>query len=401
MRTRRADPIPTTTGPRTVNARIGLPLAATALITAASLTFGACGTEGASQDGAADEAPVVVLAPGDVATAGTDTVRPATVLTGTLHPYREVELRAQVPGVVVDLAVDRGDRVRKGQVLARVEAEGIRGQAESARAAVAAAEAGLALARKQLESARRLHDAGALSDLELQQAEAAHEAADAQLAAARAQAAGASESARRSLVTAPISGEVSRRSVSEGEAVQPSQPLLTVVNSVELELAGQVPVAEGTRLRPGMPVEFSVEGYPDRTFRGSVARVEPTADPGTRQLGVYVRLPNGDRSLVGGLFASGRILRGEEQEVVVVPVGAIREGSGGTHVLVVEDGRVCVTPVTVGARDASRGIVTVLEGLRGGEVVVVTPGEVDEGARVRIGGDPGESPGGGTGGEGR
>lgn len=370
----------TTTNPKgrrdTMTTRRG-----TFLLTAALLGAGCSNGEAPTQETLPQE---VALAPEDVATARIETMSAGTVVTGTLRPYLEVEIRAQVPGVVSDLRVDRGDPVSEGQVMARVEAEGIRGQAASARAAVASAEANLALALRQLESSRRLHGAGAMSDIELQQAEAAYEAAEAQLASARAQSAGATESARRSVVVAPIAGEVSARAVSQGEAVQPGQALLTVVNSSILELAGQVPVAEATRLRPGMPVEFTVEAYPGRTFAGSVARVEPTADPGTRQVGVYVRLPNEERSLVGGLFARGVILSGDPREVVVVPTGAVREEGGAAHVLVVAEGRAVTTPVTLGERDAARGVVAILSGLDGGETVVVAPGEVEEGAEVRI-----------------
>jgi multidrug efflux pump subunit AcrA (membrane-fusion protein) len=118
-----------------------------------------------------------------------------------------------------------------------------------------------------------------------------------------------------------------------------------------------------------------------------VARVEPVADPGTRQLGVWVRLPNDDGSLVGGLFARGRILTGEECEVVTVPTGAVRGTDADAHVLVVADGRVKAVAVTVGEVDASRGIATVTSGLVGGETVVVAPGTVEDGTPVKVGDD--------------
>src|SRR5690606_28311496 len=139
---------------------------------AAVMMMGACG--GAESPGAAaEETSAVLLAPEDVAEVRVDSIGAATVLTGSLEPWQRVEVRAQVPGVVLDLRVDRGDAVRAGQVLARIEAEGIRGQAEGARAAVAAAEANLALARRQYESARMLHEAGAMSDIEFEQTQAA------------------------------------------------------------------------------------------------------------------------------------------------------------------------------------------------------------------------------------
>jgi membrane fusion protein, multidrug efflux system len=305
-------------------------------------------------------------------------------VTGTLEPYRQVEVRAQVPGVVAELRVDRGDAVGSGQLLARIEAEGIRGQAASARAGVASAEANLALARRQLESARTLHAAGAMSDIEFEQAQAAFEAAQAQLAAAEAQAVGAGESARRASVSAPIAGEISDRTVSEGEAVNVGQALLTIVNSSFLELEGNVPVNDAVGIRAGMPVEFTIDAYPGRTFSGTVARVEPTADPGTRQVGVYVRLPNQDRGLLGGLFATGRILTGERQTVTVVPEAAVRGSGDGAHVFAIRDGRAVRVPVEVGARSESEGVIEITAGLEAGETVIVAPGAIEDGTEIRL-----------------
>jgi RND family efflux transporter MFP subunit len=286
--------------------------------------------------------------------------------------------------VLTDLRVDRGDAVGQGAVLARIEAEGIRGQAASAQAAVASAQAGVALARRQLESAEKLHAAGAMSDIEYEQVRTQYEAAEAQLAAARAQAAGASESARRATINSPISGEVSARSVSEGEAVNVGQTLFTVVDARTLELAGQVPVNRAVGLRAGMDVEFTIDAFQDRVFHGTVARIEPTADPSTRQVGVYVRLPNGDRSLVGGLFATGRIITGSTDETVVIPAGALRTEAGQPFVWVVRDGRATRQVVTPGVRDDARGVVQITEGLEGGEQIIAAPGEVSEGMQVRV-----------------
>jgi membrane fusion protein, multidrug efflux system len=350
--------------------------------TLAAVALTACGGGEASEVDTVDTS--VVLTQQDVAVAETRAVGAGAVVTGTLEPYRQVEVRAQVPGVVTALRVDRGDAVRAGQPLARIEAEGITGQAASARAGVAAAEANLALARRQLESARTLHDAGAMSDIEFEQAQAGYEAAQAQLAAAEAQAVGAGESARRATVSAPIAGEISDRSVSEGEAVNVGQPLVTIVNSSVLELQGSVPVNDAVGIRAGMPVEFTIDAYQGRTFSGSVARVEPTADPGTRQVGVYVRLPNADRGLLGGVFATGRILTGEQTTVTVVPQSAVRGAGADAHVFAIRDGRAVRVPVEVGARSEAEGVVEITAGLDAGETVIVAPGTIEDGTEIRF-----------------
>lgn len=349
----------------------------------AALSAACGGGEGAAA-GERDGPAPLVLQPTDVAEARRADLVSTVRLTGTLNPWRMVEVRAQVPGTLTSLRVDRGDHVRRGQVMGVIEAEGIRGGAAAARAQVAAAEANLALARRQLESARRLHGAGALSDIELQTAEAAFEAARGQLAAAEAQALGAAESAQRATLIAPVGGEVSSRMVTEGEAVNPGQPLLTIVNAERLELYGQIPVSEASRVRPGQPVEFTVTGYGPETFAGEVARVEPTADPDTRQVGVYLRLPNEGRRIVGGLYATGKVRTGVREDVVVVPGGAVRGEGEEPYVWVIRDGRLARQPVVLGVRDPEAGVVEVVSGLEGGERLLAVPGDVQEGAPVRM-----------------
>jgi membrane fusion protein, multidrug efflux system len=352
----------------------------------------ACGNGESAEAEAAVEEDAIVLSEGDVQVAQTSEVAGGVVLTGSLQPYRIVEVKAQVPGIIGSLAVDRGDAVRQGQALASIEAAGIRGQAAGARAGVAAAQAQLALAQQQLESARTLYEAGAMAQLDFRAAQAAHESARAQLAAAEAQSAGAGEQARRATVTAPLTGEVSERQVNGGEAVSPGQSLFTVVSTEFLELAGQVPVDQAARVRPGQPAEFSLTAYPGQTFRGTVARVEPIANPETRQIGVYLRLANQNRALVGGLFATGRVLGQAGQSAVVVPAAAVRGSGNASYVWVIEDGVVAKRPVVTGARDDERAMVAISSGLSGGEQVVVAPGELREGARVRVGAEPAPAP---------
>jgi RND family efflux transporter MFP subunit len=172
--------------------------------------------------------------------------------------------------------------------------------------------------------------------------------------------------------------------VSEGEAVNVGQALFTVVDARTLELAGQVPAAQAIGIRAGMAVEFTIDGIGGRVFHGTVARVEPTADPATRQVGVYVRLPNADRGLVGGLFATGRIITGSTSQAVVIPVAALREEGGQPFVWLVRDGLTVKQPVTPGVRDEARGVVQIVDGLEGGEQLIATPGEVVEGMEVRV-----------------
>lgn len=324
----------------------------------------------------------VLLSPADIAAAEVRTLRSGVALNGSLNPYRMTEVKAQVPGVVTTIAAEDGQEVRQGQVLARIEAQGITSQATGAQSSVAAAEANLALARRQFESARTLHTAGAMSEIDFRTAETQLQAADAQLAGARAQAAGATEQASRTSVVAPFDGRVSAKSVNLGEAVNPGQTLFTVVNSSTLELQGQVPVDQAARVSEGQPVVFTIDAYPGREFSGTLASVSPVADPATRQVGVVMRLPNENGQLIGGLFATGRVVTSVEEDAIVVPDVALRVSNGASFVWVIENGTIVRRPVELGMRDGEQGVVAITSGLAVGERVVAAPGEVAEGARV-------------------
>jgi RND family efflux transporter MFP subunit len=353
------------------------------VILVAALMLAACSGK-QEETAAAEEEKPLVLSDQDVASAQLASLSGGAVLTGSLQPAWIVTISAQVPGTVQRIAVDRGTSVREGQVLAVLQAEGIRGAAEGARAQVLAAEANQAVARQRLESAETLRKAGALSEIDYKAAAAGYEAARAQVAAARAQAAGAIEAAGSATVRAPMQGVINSREVDVGENVNPGTEMFTLVRSDELELSGQVPLEAAATIRPGQAVVFSLPAYPGREFRGSVARIEPMANPQTRQVGVYVRMKN-PGGIVGGQFATGRIVGQSTQESTVIPEAAVRGSGNDTHVLVIQNGRVAKRPITLGAADPSTGKVAVISGLQPGEIVITANSIIEEGARVQIG----------------
>ena len=366
-----------------------------ALAGVASLSLAAaCGKkDAAAADSTAGPAPIV-LSPQDIGTAESRMLGAAVLLSGNLDPAEIVQLKAQIPGTVAGVRVDRGSHVVRGQVLAVIEAQGIRSQAAGAQAQVAAARAQLAVAQQRLAASKRLFDAGAISAIEYRTAQANAEAAEAQVAAAQAGAAGASESAARATITSPISGTVSQRAVSGGEAVNPGADLFTVVNANELELAGQVGVQDAARVRTGQSVTFALDAYPNQQFRGRVARVDPTADPATRQVGIYVRLANPGNRIVGGQYARGRIETGGTTRSVVLPEAALtsRTGDSATAFVLVGN-KVSRRTVAVGARDEGSGLVAVQSGVNEGERYLINPStDIGDGTVVSIAGDKPASP---------
>ena len=371
------------------------PLAAALLFAVAAACSGSAGEQGSAaatpaQPTDSTRRQPTVLTPDDVAVATEGEIVSGIMLTGSLEPAERVTVTAQVGGTLGPLLVDRGTTVRRGQRITTIRAAGVRSQVAGAQAAVASAEANLVAARTQRDASQRLHEAGAISRLEAENAQAAYHAAEAQVAAARAQATAAGEQAGYTVVTAPIAGVVSDRPVESGEAVGDGDPIVTIVNTSVLELAGRIPVDEAGAVRPGQAVTFTLDAFPGREFRGSVARKDPAADPATRQVGVFVRLPNPRGEITAGQYARGRVTGRRVEGAVVIPVTAVQGSGDGAAVYVVAENRLTRRPVTLGVRDEGAGTVAVLSGLAAGERILARPApSVADGQPVVLSGEGG------------
>src|SRR3712207_738507 len=125
-----------------------------------------------------------------------------------------------------------------------------------------------------------------------------------------------------------------------------------------MRLEASVPADQVGAIRVGLPVEFNVTGYPGRTFGGRITRVSPTADPATRQVQIVATIPNAGNTLVGGLFAEGRVAS-ESRTAPVAPVTAVDERGLRPFAMRVKNGRVERVEVLLGIRDEASEIVEI------------------------------------------
>ncbi|HEU4566007.1 MAG TPA: efflux RND transporter periplasmic adaptor subunit [Gemmatimonadaceae bacterium] len=369
------------------------------LALALTLALGACAKD-SSRD--ADASPVrggpgggaggpsITLAANDVATVHRGTIEAGTPVTGNLNPIERVEVRARLEGDLVELYVREGERVRSGQLLARIENSEQESGAQSAEAARAAARAELSTAQWSLEQTEELFKAGAVPERDLKAAQQALSAAQAKVAAAEAGVRAASIELRDTYVRAPLDGIVESRAVEGGEHVSRGQPLVTVVRTNVLELAAAVPARLASDVAVGQPVRFAADG---RRFEGRVARISPTVDPASRAVMVYVQIPNRDGAIRGGAFASGQIVGRTKQDALIVTSTAIRHGEEGKPPFAwrIESERLAQVPVAVGIVDEARGITEILDGLADGDRVIAgNVGTLGNGMRVEVLGVGGE-----------
>jgi len=353
-------------------------LAALALIT----TLGACGGKDAE---ATDNTPVTQqIGSENVVIAASDTIVGGPLLTGALVPSREARIRAEVGGRVISTSVEAGQRVSAGTVLARVDDAALRDDVLSARSGVVTAELTATQADRELERARTLSSAGAIATRDVESAERAALQARAALDDAKARLATREKALGNTVLRAPFAGVVSERSANAGDVVSPGTAMFTVVDPSSLRLEGSVPAEAAGRVAVGARVDFSVNGYPDRAFIGRVSQVNPVADPMTRQVRIIATLPNLSGSLVGGLFAEGRVAT-ETHQGVVVPEAAVDQRGLSPFTVRLRNGVVERVDVTLGVRDAARERLEVLTGVSVGDTLLLGAARaISVGTSVRV-----------------
>ena len=332
----------------------------------------------------------LVLGTNDVHTVALGSIELATAIQGDLKPVEEVPVRARIEGNLDAVHVREGDRVGRGQVMARFDASAETGAERSALADVESAKADSVNAQWNADQSAELFKAGAIPERDLRTAQQALVAANARLSAAHSRLFSARRDLEDTRVLAPTSGVVSVRSVENGEHVSRGAVMFTVVRYDVLELEAAVPARFAGDVRAAMPVRFNAGG---REMTGRVARVSPTINPANRSVTIYLQLPNPGGQLKGNTFATGRIVARTINGTMIVPTSAIRYGQqqNAPFVYRIANETVEHQPVTLGVVDESTGIVQVTSGLEVGDRVIVgNVGAIGRGVKVRIAGGRGD-----------
>jgi RND family efflux transporter MFP subunit len=288
-------------------------------------------------------------------------------LTGSLVSNRQADVAANASGRVTRTFVERGAMVRAGDPLVQLDVRSAAIGEEEALGNLETAQAQRELAQAQCVRYQGLFETGSISREEWDRfaSQCRTSAASARVASARA------DLARKALadatVRAPFGGMVGERFVNIGEYVQPSSRVASLVELAPLRLQLTVPEAEVGRIAPRQVVNFEVQAFPGESFRATVAYVGPALRAATRDLVAEAVVPNADRRLRPGMFATAH-LELPSEPVVAVPRSALRGDATNARLFTVLDGRIEERIVQTGSeRD---GYVAVLDGLRPGERVV-------------------------------
>ena len=359
------------------------------LVSAALCWCTSCGSDSTSTTKAQSSAPTAPTV--EVVKVMSKTLSITTRLPGELQAYEAVAIFPRVTAYVDSISVDRGTRVRSGQIMARLVAPELPAQRAEAQSKVQAAEAQRAEAEAKLASDQSTFDRlksasatpGVVAGNDLEVAQRAVDADRSKVEAMR----GGAEAAKSALksiteiegyleVRAPFDGVVTERNVHPGSLVGPATsnpatavPMVRVEKISKLRLVIPVPEKYSAGMNTGTKVDFSVSAFPNQTFSGTVARIAHSVDVKTRTMPVELDVNNADGRLSAGMFPEVIWPVKRTERTLFVPVSAVARTTEATFVIRIREGNTEWVNVQTGEQDGKS--IEVFGGLREGDEVAV------------------------------
>lgn len=330
----------------------------------------------------------VVVPPVTAAKAEMRAISPKVVLTGAIRPANEVDVVSRTSGRVVSVSKRVGDSVRAGEVLAMVEQDVALLQVRQASAALEAAQANLMNAQRNAESAEALAKDANIPDVQLVGSRAGLKAAQAQVRSTEVALELAKNTLENTRITSPISGVVTRKNVNVGAMVSPggagpSAILFQVQDTSRLKLEATVEERELQFVKIGAPVKIRVDAWEGETFGGKVSALSPSLDAVSRRAFVEVEVEPVQGKLRPNMFAQGELVQEGLRQVLAIPRTALVRGKEVPTVFLLKDSSVESKEIRLGASDGQ--YVAVLEGVQEGEAVVTSgQSRLSEGLKVVV-----------------
>ncbi len=345
---------------------------------------------------------VYQLAASDVLTVAQQQLPLGLPISGTVQAVNTATIKARVAGEIQQLSLRDGDSVQAGQVVAKVDNTESSARLAQAQQQADAARAQRDIQQRQYDNNRALVDKGFISATALQASQSQLQAAQSNYQAALAAAQVLQKTLSDTVLRSPISGQVAKKWISNGEKVSPDAPVIDVVDLRQLELVAQLSPADSLQVRVGQAALMQVDGS-SQPIHAQVARISPAADNASRSVSVYLRIDQGDAEagasktgaasalpLRAGLYLQGKLTTGSVA-ALALPLSAVRTDKPEPYVqLLVPQGQAFAVrhqTVVLGERAVQAGStwVAISQGLQaqqqvlGGQV-----GQLREGSLVGI-----------------
>ena len=318
-------------------------------------------------------------------------------LVGALKPVAQVDVVSKMTGRIDQLKAEIGDWVQKGTLIAKVDEDEVRQQVNRAAAALEVAKASLSqkqtdleILKKELDRTIELHENQLIPRRDLDTAEARYRGAIAQEKLAEAQIDQAQAELRElrvrldnTSILAPISGLVGRRHLDNGALVNPSMPVVSLVDLSTMVMEINAPEKDLVKIRTGLDAGIVLDAYPERNFKGRVIRLSPVLDPATRTGSVEIEVPNPNMLLKAEMFARVELDLGTRHNTLLIPREALVSHDQQRGVFKFQDDTARFQAVDAGVSQG--GEVEVISGLKEGEAVITLGVNlVKNGDKVRL-----------------
>ncbi len=295
---------------------------------------------------------------------------------GAINYLEKVDVGAEMAGVLKEVPVQTGDLVQPGQVVAVLDTDLLQAELQAKTALLAQSQAQLQLAAWQYQAQKKVYKVGGISLKDMEEAEAAYHARQAESARYKAEIAQVKTQIRKAALTSPIVGVVAQKNFNKGERIssQTEKGIVTLMQVDEVYAEAEVNERDLPRLRPGLEAVVYPDAYPAAPVRGRIERLEPVLKQDTRSVIAKVRLPNPQLLLRPGMFARIEIVLDKIAGAVAVPMAALRQAPDKSwQVFVVDDEVAFLRKVAVGLTTPT--MAEIKDGLAPGDAVVVEGAE--------------------------
>ena len=310
-------------------------------------------------------------------------LRPFIESTGTLIPYEKVTVSSELDGVLKEVRVDEGVPVTKGTVLVMIDDTDYSLEVKRAEAALRQAEASLSNTTVEYKRRESLYKEGLSTKEEFDAVSTRRSLAEAEIEKAKVSLSLAKQKLSKTNIYSPLLGVVRDKKVSAGDYVRNGSPLFKVIQIDPIKLSFTVPERDVGRLQTGQEVQFKVDPFPEKEFKGKLSIIYPTLDEKTRTLQVEAGVPNPAGLLIPGLFTQALLYTSAPRTTLVVPITAILYEAEQAKVYIVEGGKAIEKSVRLGVKYGD--VMEILEGLQKGDMVVVAGQQnLTEGIRVNV-----------------
>ena len=299
---------------------------------------------------AAQQPPAMPPAPAGFTEARQHSIRGQVRLPGTVESETISTVAGQVPGLVVEFPIRVGDRVEKGQVLAKLRTETFEIRRRAAQAELKEAEARRKLAERNLNRAQELFDSKVFSQKELDDSLYEFNAWQGRIDKLQSDIAAIDDDIERCVIVAPFDGVVLSKGTEIGEWMKDGNPVVDLMSVDELQVSVNVPEQYYSQFRPGSRVSMTFEALGGKAVLGTVRTVVPNADPQARTFPVKLSFENSGGKIAAGMLAEITFSGGDAYGATIVPKDAIVNQGGRRFVYVIDENNAANSvPVETGA----------------------------------------------------